>query len=202
MALQWAGSGTLGSGGRRGTLRGRLSHAYIYTYTYIYIYMYIYICIPLSLSLSLCLSLSLTHSIPLHSTPLHSNSTPTPTPPHPAPLHPTPVHSPHLTSPHLTSPPFRSTPPHSTPLHCTPLHSIHFIAHLCPFFFLRAASTTLSDYWKELTCGVFRSFDFLVKLRDYLKRWGGAPNTFSVFGFKSLFRKGGEVVSYIDFARP
>jgi len=30
---------------------------------------------------------------------------------------------------------------------------------------------------------------FFVKLRDYLKRWGGHPNTFSVFGFKSLFRK-------------
>ena len=30
---------------------------------------------------------------------------------------------------------------------------------------------------------------FFVKLRDYLERWGGGPHTFSVFGFKSLFRK-------------
>ena len=31
---------------------------------------------------------------------------------------------------------------------------------LCPFFFLRAASTTFSDCWKKLTCGVIRSFNF------------------------------------------
>ena len=31
---------------------------------------------------------------------------------------------------------------------------------LCVFFFLRAASTTFSDYWKKLTCGVIRSFNF------------------------------------------
>ena len=31
---------------------------------------------------------------------------------------------------------------------------------LCLFFFLRAASTTFSDYWKNLTCGVIRSFNF------------------------------------------
>ena len=36
--------------------------------------------------------------------------------------------------------------------------------------------------------GIF-VWTFFVKLRNYLKRWGGAPHTFSAFGFKSLFRK-------------
>ena len=34
----------------------------------------------------------------------------------------------------------------------------------CPFCFLRAASTTFSDYWKKLTCGVLRSFNCLCML--------------------------------------
>ena len=39
------------------------------------------------------------------------------------------------------------------------LHHLH-----CPFCFLRAASTTFSDYWKKLTCGVLRSFNCLCML--------------------------------------
>ena len=51
--------------------------------------------------------------------------------------------------------------------------------------------------------GIIRSeVIFWLRLRDYLKRWGGAPHTFSAFGFKSLFRKCGEAVSNIDFAKP
>ena len=38
---------------------------------------------------------------------------------------------------------------------------------LCPFFFLRAASTTFSDYWKKLTCGVIRSFNFSTQLAGH-----------------------------------
>jgi len=38
-----------------------------------------------------------------------------------------------------------------------------FLQHLlCPFFFLRAASTTFSDYWKKLTCGVIRSVNLFL----------------------------------------
>ena len=42
----------------------------------------------------------------------------------------------------------------------THFHTQLFTYHhlLCPIFFLRAASTTFSDYWKMLTCGVIRSF--------------------------------------------
>ena len=47
-----------------------------------------------------------------------------------------------------------------TTLHIQPLKlsTLHHL--LCPFFFLRAASTTFSDYWMKLTCGVIRSFNF------------------------------------------
>ena len=37
---------------------------------------------------------------------------------------------------------------------------------LCPFFFLRAASTTFADYWKKLACGVIRSFNWVQKLPE------------------------------------
>ena len=45
--------------------------------------------------------------------------------------------------------------------HTTFKLSILCLYHLlCPFCFLRAASTTFCDYWKNLTCGVIRSFNF------------------------------------------
>ena len=44
---------------------------------------------------------------------------------------------------------------------------------------------------------------FLVKLRDYLKRWGMLLIHFSVIiWLKTCLEKGGEGVSHIDFARP
>ena len=48
-------------------------------------------------------------------------------------------------------------------LTCGVIRSFNFILHhlFCPFCFLRAASTTVSDYWKKLTCRVIRSFDHL-----------------------------------------
>ena len=43
---------------------------------------------------------------------------------------------------------------------------------------------------------------FLVKLRDYLKRWGMFLIHFRYLASKACLEKGGEGVSYIDFARP
>ena len=43
---------------------------------------------------------------------------------------------------------------------------------------------------------------FLVKLRDYLKRWGVPLIHFQYLASKACLEKGGEAVSYIDFARP
>jgi len=42
----------------------------------------------------------------------------------------------------------------------------------------------------------------LVKLRDYLKRRGVLLIHFQHLASKACFEKGGEGVSYIDFARP
>ena len=56
----------------------------------------------------------------------------------------------------------RTTLSHTT-LHIQ-LFKLSILHHLhCPFCFLRAASTTFSDYWKKLTCGIIRSFDFITK---------------------------------------
>ena len=41
-----------------------------------------------------------------------------------------------------------------------------------------------------------------VKLRDYLKRWGVFLIHFQYLASKACLEKGGEAVSYIDFARP
>ena len=43
---------------------------------------------------------------------------------------------------------------------------------------------------------------FLVKLRDYLKRWGVLLIHFQYLASNACLEKGGEGVSYIDFARP
>ena len=45
-----------------------------------------------------------------------------------------------------------------TTLHTQLLELSIFHHLLCPFWFFRAASTTFSDHWKRLTCGVIRSF--------------------------------------------
>ena len=45
-------------------------------------------------------------------------------------------------------------------------------------------------------------YDFFRKIKRLPKEVGGRPNIFSVFGFKSLFRKRWGGVSYIDLARP
>jgi len=42
----------------------------------------------------------------------------------------------------------------------------------------------------------------LVKLRDYLKRWGVLLIHFQYLASKACLEKGGEGVSYIDFSRP
>jgi len=43
---------------------------------------------------------------------------------------------------------------------------------------------------------------FLVKLRGYLKRWGVVLIHFQYLASKACLEKGGEAVSYNDFARP
>ena len=43
---------------------------------------------------------------------------------------------------------------------------------------------------------------FWVKLRGYLKRWGVVLIHFQYLASKACLEKGGEAVSYIDFARP
>ena len=43
---------------------------------------------------------------------------------------------------------------------------------------------------------------FFVKLRDYLERWGVVLIHFQYLASKACLEKGGEAVSYIDFARP
>ena len=58
----------------------------------------------------------------------------------------------HTTLSHTT---FSHTTLHIQLLKWLTLHHL-----LWPFFFLRAASTTCSDYWKKLTCGVIRSFNY------------------------------------------
>ena len=40
---------------------------------------------------------------------------------------------------------------------------------LCLSFLPRPASTFVSAYWKKLTCGVIRSFDFSMQILEYLQ---------------------------------
>ena len=72
---------------------------------------------------------------------------------------------------------------HTTVSHTT-LHiqllkwsSLHHL--LCPFFFLRAASTTFSYCWKKLTCGVIRSFNFF-KIKLFPLQFCGPRQKFSL----------------------
>ena len=63
----------------------------------------------------------------------------------------------HTTFPHAT---LSHTIFHTQPLHIQPFHS-SIIHHLpCLSCLPRPAATLCSDYWKKLTCGVIRSFNF------------------------------------------
>ena len=88
------------------------------------------------------------------------------------------------------------------PRSCLPL-SPHMIPHPLKCI-LRGGSREFS-YISRAPPPLKRVFLYelvFVKLRDYLKRWGVFLIHFQYLASKACLEKGGEAVSYIDFARP
>ena len=71
-----------------------------------------------------------------------------------------------------------TTPSHMTLSHTTPCISLQqSILHhlLCLSCLLPTASTTVCSYWKKLTCGVIRSFNFLLFCLHLPAHWPFGP---------------------------